>query len=253
MRSEIFEVWDSGTSSGEVASDSLAIRKHADRGSGRMHTCRCRSDVEPERRRCPACGDEYRAHGSEDSEQLEIEVRAYRRVIKRRRYRRSCQCAAAPALLVTAAPPPRLIPKGFSVWVTVLIDICCTGPRTGCWRICARMGWIRHRLASSGPCAPLREALIARSRTGQHWHADGPLEAKWVFSAHAGPDPFGAGADSISDHRRSSTAGGAAVVLACGATSSRCQRAGRSRGVGRQWLADIATLYHLNDERLQVR
>ena len=56
-------------------------------------------DVEPERRRCPACGDEYRAHGSEDSEQLEIEVRAYRRVIKRRRYRRSCQCAAAPALL----------------------------------------------------------------------------------------------------------------------------------------------------------
>ena len=68
-------------------------------------------DVEPERRRCPACGDEYRAHGSEDSEQLEIEVRAYRRVIKRRRYRRSCQCAAAPALL-TAAAPPRLIPKG---------------------------------------------------------------------------------------------------------------------------------------------
>ena len=48
-------------------------------------------DVEPERRRCPACGDEYGAHGSEDSEQLEIEVRAYRRVIKRRRYRRSCQ------------------------------------------------------------------------------------------------------------------------------------------------------------------
>ena len=44
-------------------------------------------DVEPERRRCPACGDEYGAHGSEDSEQLEIEVRAYRRVIKRRRYR----------------------------------------------------------------------------------------------------------------------------------------------------------------------
>ena len=45
-------------------------------------------------------------------------------MIKRRRYRRSCQCAAAPALL-TAAAPPRLIPKGIlgiSVWVTVLID-----------------------------------------------------------------------------------------------------------------------------------
>ena len=75
-------------------------------------------------RRCPACGDEYRSHGSEDSEQLEIEVRAYRRVIKRRRYRRSCQCAAAPALS-TAPAVPRLIPKGIlgiSIWVTVLID-----------------------------------------------------------------------------------------------------------------------------------
>ena len=81
-------------------------------------------DVEPELRRCPACGEEYGAHGSEDSEQLEIEVRAYRRVIKRRRYRCSCQCAAAPRL-ITAPAPPRLIPKGIlgiSVWVTVLID-----------------------------------------------------------------------------------------------------------------------------------
>ena len=42
-------------------------------------------EVDPERRRCPACGDEYHAHGSEDSEQVEIEVRAYRRVIKRQR------------------------------------------------------------------------------------------------------------------------------------------------------------------------
>ena len=51
-------------------------------------------------------------------------MRAYRRVIKRRRYRCSCQCAAAPRL-ITAPAPPRLIPKGIlgiSVWVTVLID-----------------------------------------------------------------------------------------------------------------------------------
>ena len=81
-------------------------------------------EVDPERRRCPACGDEYHAHGSEDSEQVEIEVRAYRRVIKRQRYRRSCQCEGAPRLR-TAPAPARLIPKGIlgiSVWVTVLID-----------------------------------------------------------------------------------------------------------------------------------
>ena len=81
-------------------------------------------DVAAEQRRCPACGDAYHAHGSEESEQLEIEVRAYRRVIKRRRYRRSCQCEGAPRLL-SAPAPPRLIAKGIlgiSLWVTVLID-----------------------------------------------------------------------------------------------------------------------------------
>ena len=183
-------------------------------------------DVEPERRCCPACGDEYGAHGSEDSEQLEIEVRAYRRVIKRRRYRRSCQCAAAPALL-TAAAPPRLIPKGIlgiSVWVTVLIDKYLLYRPT--YRLLADLrahgldlaqGTVTNGMRRLAPLfAPLREALIARSRTGQHWHAD---ETRWqVFEAdsedacqrwclwvfwsaevgrvHAGPDPFGAGAEA---------------------------------------------------------
>ena len=133
-------------------------------------------DVEPERRRCPACGDEYGAHGSEDSEQLEIEVRAYRRVIKRRRYRRSCQCAAAPALL-TAAAPPRLIPKGIlgiSVWVTVLIDKYLLYRPT--YRLLADLrahgldlaqGTVTDGMRRLAPLfAPLREALIARRRTG---------------------------------------------------------------------------------------
>jgi transposase len=148
-------------------------------------------DVEPERRRCPACGDEYGAHGSEDSEQLEIEVRAYRRVIKRRRYRRSCQCAAAPALL-TAAAAPRLIPKGIlgiSIWVTVLIDKYLLYRPT--YRLLADLrahgldlaqGTVTDGLRRLAPLfAPLREALIARSRTAAHWHAD---ETRWqVFEA----------------------------------------------------------------------
>ena len=132
-------------------------------------------DVEPERRRCPACGDEYGAHGSEDSEQLEIEVRAYRRVIKRRRYRRSCQCAAAPRLL-TAPAPARLIPKGIlgiSVWVTVLIDKYLLYRPT--YRLLADLrahgldlaqGTVTDGMRRLAPLfAPLREALIERSRT----------------------------------------------------------------------------------------
>ena len=60
---------------------------------------------------------------TEDSEQIEIEVRAYRRVIHRRRYQRTCTCEGPTTL--TAPPAPKLIPKGrygISVWVEVLLD-----------------------------------------------------------------------------------------------------------------------------------
>ena len=61
---------------------------------------------------------------TEDSEQIEIEVRAYRRQIRRRRYQRTCTCSNCPRT-VTAPPAPKLIPKGLlgvSVWVEILLD-----------------------------------------------------------------------------------------------------------------------------------
>ena len=258
-------------------------------------------DVEPERRRCPACGDEYRAHGSEDSEQLEIEVRAYRRVIKRRRYRRSCQCAAAPALL-TAAAPPRLIPKGIlgiSVWVTVLIDKYLLYRPT--YRLLADLrahgldlaqGTVTDGMRRLAPLfAPLREALIARSRTGQHWHADETrwqvFEADsedacqrwclWVFwsaevvvftldptrSARVPKQHFATvtggvvSVDRYSAYKR--LAKDTALVLSfCWVHVRRdfitiANERDDQEEWAEQWLADIAALYHLNDERLQVR
>ena len=258
-------------------------------------------DVEPERRRCPACGDEYGAHGSEDSEQLEIEVRAYRRVIKRRRYRRSCQCAAAPALL-TAAAPPRLIPKGIlgiSVWVTVLIDKYLLYRPT--YRLLADLrahgldlaqGTVTDGMRRLAPLfAPLREALIARSRTGQHWHADETrwqvFEADsedacqrwclWVFwsaevvvftldptrSARVPKQHFATvtggvvSVDRYSAYKR--LAKDTALVLSfCWVHVRRdfitiANERDDQEEWAEQWLADIAALYHLNDERLQVR
>jgi transposase len=62
--------------------------------------------------------------GTEDSETIEIHVRAHRRVIRRKRYRPTCQCPGNPGI-VTAPSPPKLIPKGrygISVWVQVLLD-----------------------------------------------------------------------------------------------------------------------------------
>jgi transposase len=77
-----------------------------------------------ERRVCPQCGTTLSPSDTEDSEQIEIEVRAYRRLIRRRRYQRTCTCANCPRT-VTAPPAPELIPKGLSgvsVWVEILLD-----------------------------------------------------------------------------------------------------------------------------------
>src|SRR3954454_2940293 len=79
----------------------------------------------PEAQRvCPQCGAALVPSDTEDSEQIEIDVRAYRRRIRRRRYQRTCTCAACPRT-VTAPPAPKLIPKGVlgvSVWVEILLD-----------------------------------------------------------------------------------------------------------------------------------
>jgi transposase len=82
------------------------------------------SELPPERCACPRCGRSlFPRSDTEDSEQIEIEVRAYRRVIRRRRYQRTCTCDGPST--VTAPALPKLIPKsryGTSVWVEILLD-----------------------------------------------------------------------------------------------------------------------------------
>ena len=258
-------------------------------------------DVEAEQRRCPACGAEYHAHGSEDCEQLEIEVRAYRRVIKRRRYRRSCQCEGAPRLLV-APSPPRLLAKGIlgiSVWVTVLIDKYLLYRPTH--RLLADLrahgldlapGTVTDGLRRLAPLfAPLREALLERSRTAAHWHADETSwqvfeESSedacqrwclWVFwstevvvftldpsrSARVPKQHFATvtggvvSVDRYSSYKR--LAKDTELVLSfCWVHVRRdfitvANERDDQQEWAEQWLADIATLYRLHDERLQVR
>jgi len=56
---------------------------------------------------CPACGeslDEF--PGTEDSQVLEIEVKAYRRLIRRRRYRPTCQCGCVPGIVTAERIQP---------------------------------------------------------------------------------------------------------------------------------------------------
>lgn len=76
-----------------------------------------------EQQNCPHCGQLCQEMvDTENSEQLEIDVRAYRRVIRRKRYRKVCDCNGCQTI---AAPvPPKLLPKsllGTSVWVEILL------------------------------------------------------------------------------------------------------------------------------------
>ena len=79
----------------------------------------------PDQCHCPRCGQPFAAFpGTDDTTVLEVEVKAHRRLIHRHRYRPTCTCGAHPGI-VTAPPPPRLIPKspfGISIWVDVLLD-----------------------------------------------------------------------------------------------------------------------------------
>ena len=71
-------------------------------------------DVEPGLRRCRCCGTDFEFLGTEDSEQLDWEVRLRRILWRRRRYRRRCQCPAklAGRIAVCAPRPPKVIPRG---------------------------------------------------------------------------------------------------------------------------------------------
>jgi transposase len=58
--------------------------------------------------------------GTQDSEVLEIEVKAYRRQVRKQRLRAGCQCRALPNI-VTAKAPPQLIPRG-KLGVSLIVE-----------------------------------------------------------------------------------------------------------------------------------
>jgi transposase len=144
---------------------------------------------------CPNCGLALVSFpGTEDGEVLEIEVQAYRRVIRRRRYRPGCTCGCVPGI-VTAAPPPRLIERGkfgMSVWVSVLLDKFLYGRPShrllqdlADHGLSMSPGTLAGGLHALAPLfEPLDLALVGKLRTEAHWHAD---ETRWaVFVDLAG-------------------------------------------------------------------
>jgi len=86
-------------------------------------------EMPPEECVCGRCGKPLADLGeTEDSEQVEVEFTVYRRRIRRRRYRQTCNCPGQQTR--TAPKPPKLIPKGrygISVWVHLLLEKFHTG------------------------------------------------------------------------------------------------------------------------------
>jgi transposase len=149
---------------------------------------------------CPHCGKAAaRMSATEDSEVLELEVRAHRRRIRRRRYRTTCDCDPSRQTL-TAPPPPKLIPKGnygISIWVHVLLDKYASYRPTE--RLLGQLeqydldlpaGTVNDGLKRIEPMLrPIYEALCERNRQGGFHQAD---ETRWlVFAALEGKKGYG--------------------------------------------------------------
>ena len=141
------------------------------------------SDLSDAEKRCPDCGKPVvEFPGTEDSEVIEIEVQAYRRVIHRKRYRPDCHCEKLPGI-ITASAPARLIPKGLlgvSVWVEILLGKYLYAQPTNRWLqawasvgLKLSQGTIVGGFKRMAPLfIPVVEALQARQLTDGYCHAD---------------------------------------------------------------------------------
>ena len=167
------------------------------RGHGRTHLPGLPSVVEEVRGaiHCPRCGAAASpAWGSDEAQVLEIEVKAYRRIVRRQRYRPACGCGCLPGL-VTPPAPDALWPRnklGVSIWVELLLSKFLYGQPTARllqdWAergLRIAQGTVTEGLQRLAPLLePIRAACLSEVRSATHWHAD---ETRWeVFEELAG-------------------------------------------------------------------
>jgi len=144
-------------------------------------------DLPEEARRCPTCGEAFLPCGTEDATEVEWEV-AIRRVIHRRRkYRSACACQAP--VLLTAPPPPKLIPKGLlavSAVANLVVNKYLHGQPInrqlnelallcGVRFAPGTVVWVQDQVGDL--LRPLYDAILFHLREADHWHAD---ETRWM-------------------------------------------------------------------------
>lgn len=153
------------------------------------------ADLAEEQKACPRCGLPFEAFpGTEDSEIIEVEVRAHRRKIHRRRYKPTCQCPDCPGIL-TAPAPGKVIQKGVlgvSGWVQLILDkflyyrpTCRLLEQWHSYGVDLSAGTVTGGMKKlSDLLAPVESEILAQHYREDHWHAD---ETRWmVFCATEG-------------------------------------------------------------------
>lgn len=145
-------------------------------------------DLSEDEKRCENCGltfDEF--PGTEDSEEVEYDVRIYRKVHKRKKYRPRCTCGCNPGI-VTAKGPDKLIPGGgyaISFWIKALLDKYRWQTPTNRLRqelekfqLFVSQGTITGGFQFiSNLLKPIEEEIINQNISETHWHCD---ETRWM-------------------------------------------------------------------------
>jgi len=145
------------------------------------------SELSPDQAVCPCCGLSFdEMPGTDDADYIELEVKAYTRRVKRKRYKASCKCGKVPGI-ITAPMPPRLLSRnilGVTVWADILLDKFLYARPT--YRL-LQMYERRNLHISQGTVTsgferlaplfePLRNALYAKQMTESRFFAD---ETRW--------------------------------------------------------------------------
>jgi transposase len=195
LQKRLFSTKSEQASPSESRSKAVTCRKRGQQrgttGHGRTieaNLSERHEDIALEKAQCPECGLAFKEFAStEDVQVLEIEVKAYRRVIHRHRYAPTCQCGCVSGI-VTAPSPARLINRGkfgISVWASVLLDKFAYGRPSqrllqdlGDHGLNMSPGTLAGGLQAIAPLfKPLDDALRSKLRTEPYWHAD---ETRWA-------------------------------------------------------------------------
>lgn len=136
------------------------------------------------------CGLPYeRIESSEDYEVIEIDVKAYKRRIKKEKRKKTCSCCDCPPIITAKSPKTEVIPRskyGNSFWIKVLLTKYLLHNPINRFINESRLlgfhvspGTITGGLKSLLPILqPISAGIKAENLRSHHWHAD---ETRWLI------------------------------------------------------------------------